>query len=298
MARISSTQLGRQLQCPRLYWYQSREESSGFDSTAKTAFGSLFHAFAEFYGLKGRLPTVSEFDAMDGFYDTPGEVRAKFPAQYNPALETFIWALNERPDLFEFPADARFELPISEFGLEMNGILAEGIIDVFLPVDEKTILIRDYKTRGSFNWAPRTSGDFRRDIQQSYYASAVARAHPALESVIIQHVNVLRPDAGGPSLLIAEARIPRWYLSGVWDFLESTVVPDMVASEEEAEEANIHRDKTACWKYGKCRHLSRCVPHKDETSAMHRLIGLQVSTNNSTSGVKFDLHAAIGLPSK
>lgn len=293
--RISSTQLGRQLQCPRMYWYQSREDASGFDANAKTAFGSIFHAFAEFYGLKRRLPALSEFNEMKGTYDSPGEVRQRFPQQYIPAMETFLWCLNERPDLFEFPETARFELPIEEFGLTMTdgAIKAEGVIDVFLPVNTKTVLIRDYKTRGSFEWCPRTPADFRRDIQQCYYASAVAKAHPEVEDVIVQHVNVLRPDAGGPAIFITEARLPRWYLMGVWDFIESTLVPDMVASEEEPDEAEITRDKTMCWKYGKCRFLTRCTPHKDEANEMHRLIGIRQDADEQ-KGVKFDIHALLG----
>lgn len=279
--RVSSTQLGRHLQCPRAYWYYRRLEDGGndvFRKNEKVAWGSIFHAIAEFYGLRGRLPALSEFDEMEGTYDNPGEVRARHPHLYKPAMDTFLWMLEHRDDLFDLPEGARFELPIAEWGLTCGGVPAEGVIDVYIPSNSgHTVTIRDYKTRGSFNFMPKTAADFRADVQQCYYAAAVAKANPDVLQVVVQHVNVLRPDSGGPDVVVTQARLPRWYLMGVWEFLDSTVVPDMERYDKIDDEMEIPRDKTACFRYGQCRFFKTCLAHKDEATDFHKLIGLKAA---------------------
>jgi hypothetical protein len=264
MERVSSTPLGQYLDCPRKFWYAKRELKPQIDTVtnAAMAYGTIFHAFMEFRAMRGRWPTRGEFDEMKGSYDDPVDAARKFPAQYKAAFAAAQYLLSERPDLAVFDDDVELEKPLDDFGLEIGGVTSSGFIDVFLPSQR---LIRDYKTRGSFGYIPRTQEDFHADAQLCYYGAAVAFAM-GWDTINVQHVNVLRPKPGqGHAIEVVTHALPVGYLRGVWEHLDRTVVPDMKRlAEDVGDELDVPVSRGQCWKYGKCAHFNYCGATREE----------------------------------
>jgi hypothetical protein len=257
MKRVSSTPLSKYIGCPRRYWYGWRELLPAIptETSYQMAFGTIFHAFMEFRATKGRWPTKGEFAKMKGSYDDPIDAVNKFPEQYEPALRTAQYVLANHPEIIDFDDDVELEKPLDDFGLMFGDVTASGYIDVFQPSRRK---ISDYKTRSSLQLCPKTLDDFMGDPQQCYYGAAVARAM-GWDSIIVEHINVLRPDKGGPEVFVVAVELPGWYLSGVWEIMDSEIIPDMKNMVENIEnEAEVPVDRSCCFKYGKCQFYSIC----------------------------------------
>lgn len=260
--RLSSTPLGCFLTCQRKLW----EEHSGHpgshpvQSNEMMAFGTIFHAFAEFRQTHGRWPSSPEFNRMEGNYDDPRVARDRYPHLYQPALDTAMWVEENHPECFEQPADARAEVPLSEFGLSLAGSVAGGYIDLFVPSQQKIV---DWKTRGGFHYVPRTKEDFFADPQLCYYAAAVALAM-GWETVTVEHWNVLRPDKGGPAFMLCSVDLPAYYLRGVWRHLEDIVVPAMQVVHGTLDPQLVERSVENCYSKGPCAHLPYCLPSYTE----------------------------------
>lgn len=267
MKRVSSTPLGKMLDCPRKFWYGARELKPQIETktSKEMAFGTIFHAFLEHRAIKGRWPTKGEFADMKGSYDDPIEAATRFPAQYKAAFAAAQHLLSVRPDLAEFDDDCELEKPLDDFGLEIGGVTASGFIDVFFPSRR---LIRDYKTRGSFGYIPRTIEDFHADSQLCYYGAAVAFAM-GWDSITVEHVNVLRPKkpSDAHAIEVVTHALPVGYLRGVWEYLDTQVVPDMKRlAETVADEVDVPVNRGVCWKYGKCDHFNYCGADSTEES--------------------------------
>jgi len=256
MNRTSSTPQGAYDRCPRDFWYQNRPRApKPVQPNAAMAFGTVFHAFMEFRGHRGRWPTKGEFTSMTGTYDDPIDSIRRFPKVYAPALHSAQWLYANRPDLTTFDDDVEFEKPLDDFGLMLgDGVTASGYLDVFLP-SRRTI--RDYKTRSSFSYCPRTLDDFMQDSQQCYYGAAVAKAM-GWDSIRVEHVNILRPEKGGPDVLQVGVELPIAYLEECWEKLDLQTIPDMVQLLTLTDERDVPVSRGACWRYGKCQHFDYC----------------------------------------
>jgi hypothetical protein len=262
MNRVSSTSIGTFITCPRKFWYRYRELLPAHPQEVNEAMatGTVFHAFMEFRASRGRWPTDGEFAEMKGSYDDPIEAVRRFPRSKAAGFTMAQRVLAQRPDLVEFDEDTELEHPLDAFGLTLGDVAASGFIDVFFPSRR---LIRDYKTRGSFRYMPRTPEDFRADVQQSYYAAAVAGAN-GWDSIQVEHVNVMRPDKG-EGIEVVTVEIPVSYLKGVWTHLDETVVPEMRRlAEEVADEKDVPVNRGACWTYGKCPFFGICGATREE----------------------------------
>lgn len=268
MKRLSSTPLGTYLQCPRKFWYGWREVGGPqlrSKVTEAMAFGTLVHAYLEFRGNKGRWPTQGEFAEMKGNYDDPIDAGRAFPKAHKDAFLTAQYVLANHPELLEFDLTDEHEKPLDDFGLTFcdGTVTASGFIDVFLGSKQT---IRDYKTRGSFSYMPRTAEDFRADAQQCYYGAAVAGAL-GWDSIRVEHVNILRPDRGGPLVEVIGVDLPVAYLKAAWDYLDAQVVPEMKRLVETVEDPrDVPVNRSTCFKYGKCLHFQYCGPTHDEAS--------------------------------
>lgn len=263
MDRISSTSLGTYLSCERKLWegFSGSKHSHPTQTNEQMAFGTVFHGLAEFRTNRGRWPSLSEFDRLKGNYDDPVVARKAFPGVYEPALETAMWVEANHPNMFELPEGGVVEQAVGDWGLTFDsGVRAEGFIDLFLPEQQKIV---DWKTRGGFHYVPRTAKDFHADAQLCYYGAAAAFAN-GWDKVTVEHRNVLRPDAGGPQLLVVEVELPVYYLRGVWQYLNDTVVPGMAAVLAEPDRLKVERRLEACFEKGPCPHLKYCYPSYDE----------------------------------
>lgn len=260
--RLSSTPLGALLQCERKLWEEHSQKATSHPlvTSEPMAFGTVFHALAEFQMVRGRLPSKVEFSKMKGNYDDPIDAAKAFPAVYDQAVETIQYLLDTTPELFDVPDSAEVEKPLDDFGVEIGGMLAQGYIDLFLPDDRK---ISDWKTRGGLHYVPRTQEDFRADPQLCYYGAVVAYAM-GWESITVEHRNVLRPDKGGPTLLVVEVELPAFYLRGVFEHLDKTLVPKLIETLETPDKLDVPRRIENCFAKGPCPHLSYCYPGRND----------------------------------
>lgn len=283
MKRLSSTPLGTFLRCPRKLWYEFGEEPPHpVQSNEPMSFGTIFHALAEFYQNKGRLPSDREFAQLKGNYDDPIEAKNRYPHLYQPALDTMFWLLDEHPEMFEFPDDAVAEQDTEEWGLYFNNgtgtTVAGGYIDILVPSQQK---ISDWKTRGGFGYCPRTPEQFFADPQLCYYA-ALAAYHYGWDTVTVEHRNILRPDSGGPELMVCSVDLPAYYLKGVWQLLDTKTVTAMREVLEQTDERNVERNTGGCYSKGKCTHIGYCgqsydEEHNDPLSQLHAAIGVEAA---------------------
>lgn len=265
--RISSTPLGAYIDCPRKFWYEhGAVRPHPVQANPPMAVGTCFHALVEFYQThNNRWPSHREFEQMKGNYDDPIEAVNRFgKSVLDQAWEMAFYMEEHRPDLLELPEGASVEFNVETLGIEFypGGPVAGGYLDVFIPEQR---LIRDWKCRGGFHYVPRTPDDFMKNVQLCYYAAIMA-FHFGWDSVTVEHVNILRPDRGGPEILPIQYELPAFYLQGVWAHLVETVVPEMVAAHAEPDELEIERNIIACFKYGKCSHYTYCHPANNESN--------------------------------
>jgi hypothetical protein len=280
--RISSTPLGAFLRCPRILWYEHSGQpgSQPVVANEKMSFGTIFHAMVEFYQERGRLPVVSEFDRLKGNYDDPVVARKAFPHMYEPAQDTAIWLIENHPELFELPEDTVAEQDVEDWGLFLNNgkgsTAAGGYVDLLVPSQRRVI---DWKTRGGFHYVPRTEEDFYADPQLCYFG-ACAAYHYGWESVTVEHRNVLRPDAGGPQLMVCAVDLPAYYLKGVWTLLDTKTAVAMREVVEQTDPREVERNTGGCYSKGKCSHLPYCTQSYNEAKTdplamLHAAIGIE-----------------------
>jgi hypothetical protein len=275
MNRASSTRIGCYLDCPRKFWYEHTVVGDQpVIPNRPMAVGTVFHALVEFYQTNGRWPSRREFDSLPGNYEAPRVAAALEAGVYEEAEEMAFYLEAERPDLLELPEDSSVEFNLETLDLEFypGGPKVGGYLDVFIPSER---LIRDWKSRGSFAYMPRNLDDFMKNVQLCYYGAAMAYYH-GWDSIVVEHVNVLRPSKGGPLIEPIRFEIPSWYLQGVWTHLSETVVPAMVETYAASAPGEVERNTAACWNYGRCAHMAYCEPAYDEPSPVDDALALLV----------------------
>lgn len=264
--RISSSPLTSYVDCPRKAWFEYTPQGGKPVKTNRAmAAGTVFHAFMEFFLHKGRWPARSEFAAMEGNYSDPIEAVRQFPDVYDDAFLSAEYVLQETDILQRAKAEgAEIEVDIEEWDYRPvpGGPVYGGYVDLLTESEQK---ISDWKFRGGFGYVPRTYADFKANPQLCYYA-AVCAYHFGWESVTVEHLNVLRPDRGGPKVLPIAVELPSSYLRGIWQHLKDTIVPDMVHIAGVEDMTLVPRSQSACFKYGKCSHYGYCEPHVDEST--------------------------------
>lgn len=290
MNRASSTRIGCYLDCPRKFWYEHTVLGSRpVVANRPMAIGTVFHALVEFYQTHGSWPSAEEFRALPGNYEAPHVAADLEEGIYEEAEEMAHFLASSRPDLLELPSGSSVELNLEDWDLEFypGGPAVGGYIDVFIPSER---LIRDWKSRGSFRYMPRTLDDFMKNVQLCYYAAAAAYYH-GWDSAVVEHVNVLRPSKGGPLVEPIRFEIPGWYLQGVWEHLASSVVPGMVQTYGAKGPGSVSRNTAACWNYGRCSHMAYCEPAEDEPSPIDDALGLLVGRSPKPSALDSALEA-------
>lgn len=261
--RISSSPLTSFVDCPRKAWFEYTPQGGEPVKPNKAmATGTVFHAFMEFWLEHGRLPAKSEFRRLKGNYDDPIEAVKQFPSTYDAAMECALYVIEET-DILEDLEGAEVEVDLEDFDLRPvpGGPVFGGYIDLFKKEEQ---LIGDWKVRGGFHYVPRTYADFKANPQLCYYAACCAYIFGWEGHVTVQHINVLRPDRGGPEVLPIKVDIPVSYLRGVFEYIVDSIVPDMVAIAAEEDMRLVPRNQAACFKYGRCAHYGSCEPHIDE----------------------------------
>lgn len=252
MDRLSSSPLGAFLACERRFWEEYKPGRHPVVPNEAMAFGTIFHALAEFRLQRRRWPTRGEFDKMKGNYEDPRVAAKSYPGLYEEALAAAQQVLAEQPELFEMPEGGLVEVPLEGWGLTLGGVPAKGFIDLFVPQKQKII---DWKTRKSLRFGPKSDADFRADAQLCYYAAAAALHHGWAGSVVVEHRNVQR----NPVVVeVVEVELPVAYLRGVWEYLDTQLVPEMVEVYALDDQKAVPRRPESCFSKGPCPHMAYC----------------------------------------
>lgn len=250
--KISSTRLGRYIDCPR----KARLAYDGEKPPSrKMAWGTVFHAVVEFRLGRGRWPTRKEFWKLEGNYEDPRQSEILYPGLLKEVLDLYgdhepLLAIIDELRSIE---DMVVEQPMADWDLRLGSeeVLATGYYDVLVPSQR---LIVDWKTRSNFRYAPKTSGDFRDNDQLMYYAAALVQRNPEWPSVTVRHVNVLRETA---AIVVYESEIPAFLLKSTWKALGDKWA-DEYARAMRADPGDVPTDTSACYKYGPCAWLQEC----------------------------------------
>lgn len=274
--RVSSTPLGAFLTCPRKFVYSL---SRPFELNRAMAMGTIFHAIQEYRLLnEGRWPSKRAVYAMKGNYDDPKHALIHFPDVWGPAM---IMAQEAPIEEVLPPAPIDPEHRIVEFALDALDLRAcdgevkiGGYLDVF---DKHTRTIRDWKTRGSLQYAPETIQDFLDNPQLVYYASAVAHKFD-WPDVTVQHLNVTRPRGKSNFVQVKPISqiLPRWFLEEAWAVFQGEILPAMYeawkTAQAHGEDYVPRAGGEACFTYGPCQHIRNCPVQKvDGESTLARL---------------------------
>jgi hypothetical protein len=264
--RISSTPIGDFVGCPRRWAYS---HLVGYETrkNENMAIGTLMHAALEFYYAGNmRFPDEAELRQMEGNYDPPSLSIDLF------GRSAFVLATTMAERAVALCADlgviGRPEVAIADMpGLPVvPGFSFHGVIDLLDDSDPRNPVIHDWKSRGSFRYAPHTVDEFATNPQLNYYAAILAMRDPQIESVTIRHCNVLRvhtvPPACPAGAELVSARLERWYLESSWLYMTTRIFPEMLAIKAALEGghflASVERQVEACFDYGGCTHMSYC----------------------------------------
>jgi len=250
------------MRCPRKWIYNHFERKNAFVTSYPMAVGTLFHAIKEWEMThNGRTPSKTRVKLMEGNYEDPSQAMGAHPDAYDEARSMAdVYTLDRFFDTSRLDALA-VEAAVDDWNVvvhpESGGVLLGGYIDV-LDIERQTI--HDWKTRGSFSYAPETYQDFLDNVQLCYYAGLAARQYDWPEATV-RHINVLRPSKGGWADKPVEHTIPRWYLDEAVDVVENEVIPDMITTYKtyrEHDATHTERNAGACWDYGGCPHRTQC----------------------------------------
>jgi len=217
---LSATRISTYLTCPRKFWYKYKLGKKP-DETEAMRRGSAIHDEAERY-LKGDLAELSEPTLIEaesnGMFPDPGQV----------------WYV---------------ETPLRETGITIAGIPVIGAADLMYE-DDGQIVVRDWKTRSSFSYAP-DAAELADDLQLHIYAYAAHHLFFGRESFVFEHVNLLKEDKGGPRSSRVRCEVP---VSDILDRIEAVEydVFDMLRTYEKDEVRDVEKDTSSCYKYGPC----------------------------------------------
>ena len=250
--RVSSTPITTFMDCPRKF---RRGLEEPLEASEAMSFGTLVHACNELR-MEGYEITREAVMAMPGNYDPPSKALEDFPHLWEKALQRHNDLYEWDPSLFEMGC-GMIEKDMGDYGLTfMDGkVLASGYLDYFNPAP-RTRLIRDWKTRKSFSYAPRTPADFHANIQLCYYAAGVCQIF-GWDWVDVQHVNIMRDESIFQKVTV---RLSAFYLKGVWEYLDTEIIPAMVAAAAEEDPDRVYPETANCYKYGPCRFVNTCSP--------------------------------------
>lgn len=257
--KISSTRLAVWLDCRRKWYFQEVRDNPVAPNEAMD-FGSVFHALVEYRMERGAWPPLCELDAMNGNYEDPIDVIYRrgdelYHRAKKRAKVAWTWFQNE---LDVNLANLEPEVPVESFGFEMCGFPLSGWFDA---LDRRNKTIYDWKTRGSFSYAPQTAQDFRGDVQLCYYAACARKAF-GWDSVTVKHLNVMRED--DDHHFVGSAELPAWYLDEVWGVLQEEA-SEMRQAVDADDWSEIEKNPTKCFKYGKpCRFYGKPCPGDEQ----------------------------------
>lgn len=273
--RISSTQITTFEECP-MKWaltHVGREEAPAGKAAAV---GSIFHAAMEVRLSHPDAPpaTLADVRAQPGNYQHPRALLAHFGDEALWPLASRMASAVGDPWAYLPPAEAypvlfvEYDLDEAATPLLDGAFVAGGYIDLLLLDGEdppRAAMVIDWKTRGKKTFATRPRGaDFDSNRQLVYYAAAVSRAFPSLETVEVSHINVLRPDKAGEEVEIAVESwaFSRERLDQEWAWLEDTLLPAMAATRTAFLAAqDVDTNRESCFKYGRCPVQNQCNRH-------------------------------------
>lgn len=264
LTRISSTQLSDFETCARKWAFVHADgEDSGVGYAA--AVGTVAHAILERRLQHGCDPTEDEVYAMGGNYDPPSKVLDAYGADgiWEEALATAAsvgdpW--QHIPAVFE---EVEVEWDAERWGLSMHGVALGSYFDLFAH-DEATnsAFIHDWKTRGAKSWRYRPSSAALATNPQLMYYASLARLALGVDSVVVQHGNMLRAGEGEPRFELVRATIIAPDMDAFIRKLKDCTLPQMQAVHkmwgQRRQRHQVEANTAGCFKYGRCPHMTRC----------------------------------------
>lgn len=264
--RVSSTQINTFLDCPER-WRLDFVLGLAAPAGEAAGVGTLFHACMEFKIHHGVWPTARMMTGVSGNYDNPRDTMRRFPRAFDEAL-ALAQAVGD-PWAF-IPEDVK--VVDIEMSLDARGLVAcdgrvqiGGYLDIVAQDAHGCPVILDWKTRGKRSWGkrPQSADDFAENMQLIYYAAAVLQLPEFAEAprVHVSHINVLRDSPG--VVHVDGTTYTREFLTLAWERLEREVFEPMLAIYN-AQHEPAHKERGACFKYGRCAHLAACGPARRE----------------------------------
>lgn len=268
--RLSSTPLGRYLDCPRKFVY-SILDPKDLDAEA-VRFGSLAHAYHEAYWLLwdgGGKPTMEQVRELVPQLE-PGDYGG---VENELADEELVaWVEEKMQVVFDSEEYARLEESIEEiwrvegdvtpWNLKYAGTPCRGRLDLFIQTTEGHLRIVDWKHRSNLKHAPFSAEEFESNPQFAYYATLVFRQYEdyvrETGGIEVMHGNVLR-DNGRVALYSHFYDIE--YLEKMVRYFDRVLVPEMheaITTATDRDPRLVKRDDSACFKYGKCPYYDKC----------------------------------------
>lgn len=265
--RVSSTRLGTFESCPSK-WFKEDMQGKGIPNSFAMATGTVYHSIQEWVVERKFWPKKSDILALPGNYAPPGDSIRAFPECWDLAMTMARHVGNPRkhPELDWLDWDAcKLEQDVEEWGESFcdGEVTAGGYIDALFPEQR---VIFDWKTRGSFRYAPDAVA-LATNMQLLYYAALSARRF-GWEDCTVVHANVLRKSK--PRLSVIKAQVTRSMLDLTFEYIAEDLVPRMLAASK-MDPMDVYRDQTSCFEYGPCTHLSYC--DSDAGGSVFALLG-------------------------
>jgi RecB family exonuclease len=220
LGTLSASRIDTFLTCPRKFWYKYKQGLRK-DETDATRKGTRVHEEAERY-LKGEIDRLTE-----------------------PEL-----VLADKQDRFPPREDCLFiEEDVEPLGIEIAGIPLNGEADLIYR-DGDDIVVRDWKTRSSFDYAP-DAVELADDLQMNVYGWVARHLFYGRDEFILEHVNLLKDNKGGPE--IRKVRTPV-KTSDIEDFIKALEfdVRKMLNVYAKNDVSDVEKDTSSCFKYGMC----------------------------------------------
>lgn len=254
MNRVSSTPLSAAKRCDRVAWFLQHH---GLPTSYQMAFGTMFHAGAEFWFERGRWPALRDLMRMKGNYEDPSAAYNLFPKQWPRVQELFRYIDDELGGLEAVVraerADVRTEVACDDWDMHTpGGVLLGGYIDG-LVVDQQRLF--DFKTRGSLDYAPSTPDEWRANIQLRYYATLVCRRFD-WDHIRVEHINFTRPRRGRVCHSIEGHGWSRDELEGHWP--DTLALIQRMADNHAKAVEDVEPNRAACFDYGPCKWMGMC----------------------------------------
>jgi CRISPR/Cas system-associated exonuclease Cas4 (RecB family) len=239
LGTLSASRIETYLTCPRKFWYKYKRGWREPETDAMRI-GTRIHTEAERY-YKGETDALTNAELIEA------RSRGLFP----PREATMF-----------------VERSMLNWGVHLAGIPVNGEADLIYRDDDGRIVVRDWKTRSGFGYAP-DAAELADDLQINLYAYGAGHVCPEADRFVVEHVNLLKAHKGGPETKVVRAELTRddiaskieWAAAKVEEML-ATFAKDDVTNVEVASESRSGSE--SCFKYGPCYYLREHGCENDE----------------------------------